>query len=303
MVVKKEEKTEKKKKNKLVRILIFLVLVLILLFLYSKKIEVGKLTVKEYKIESKNIPQSFSGIKIAHFSDLNYGSSIYEKELKHIVDKINEINPDLVIFTGNIFSENYKYTKSDIELIVSYFNNIDSEIGKYAVKGQNDYNIENIDIELANAKFNLLENSYDLIYYKGFIPIYIGGLSSYLTTRIDLDKTLEYYKEADDETTNEEDPYKANYKIIICSESDAASEILNYDDSIDLILTGNTLGGIINIPYFGPLFKLEGSKNYNEEYYLEGNTEIYVNSGLGTNKYKLRLFNKPSINFYRLKSN
>ena len=38
------------------------------------------------------------------------------------------------------------------------------------------------------------------------------------------------------------------------------------------------------------------------QYYRKGITDIYISSGLGTNKYQLRFNNKPSFNLYRLKA-
>ena len=70
----------------------------------------------------------------------------------------------------------------------------------------------------------------------------------------------------------------------------------------NVILTGNTLGGEINIPFYGPLVKNEGSINYYLDYYELENTKMFISSGLGTKEYDMRLFNHPSFNFFRLKS-
>ena len=37
--------------------------------------------------------------------------------------------------------------------------------------------------------------------------------------------------------------------------------------------------------------------------YKVGDTDLYISSGLGTSLYKFRLFNRPSINFYRITNN
>ena len=145
---------------------------------------------------------------------------------------------------------------------------------------------------MESADFKVLNNSFDLIYYKGYTPIYIGGLSSYLTTKIDLDSTLSYF--------NDEEDRDMIYKIMLVNESDGVDEILKYKSDIDLILSGNTLGGVINVPFYGPLFKEEGSSKYIKDYYEIGNTKIFVSGGVGTTGLNMRLFNYPSINLYRL---
>jgi len=256
----------------------------------------------EYSVESNDLPWSFDGVKVVHFSDLNYGSTIFENELTSIVEKINEVNPDLVLFTGNLISPEYNYTKEDMDFIVETLKEIDVMIGKYAVKGVHDNKIKDYDISISDAGFKLLENEYDLIYYKGFVPIYIAGLSSYLTTRIDLDKAFSYYDKSEDDLKEEENIYEAVYKIVMVNESDAVDEVLEKDNSVNLILTGNSLGGTVKLPFIGPLFKEEGSRLYSDSYYEINNTEIYVSNGLGTNRSKMRLFNNPSFNLYRFKS-
>ena len=70
----------------------------------------------------------------------------------------------------------------------------------------------------------------------------------------------------------------------------------------NLILSGNSLGGLINIPFYGPLILPNGSKKYNESYYKINNTEIFISNGIGTDDKPYRFLNKPSFNLYRLKS-
>ena len=43
----------------------------------------------------------------------------------------------------------------------------------------------------------------------------------------------------------------------------------------------------------------KGKKYLNSKYVFD-NTTLFVSGGLGTNNSELRLFNHPSINFYRL---
>ena len=50
----------------------------------------------------------------------------------------------------------------------------------------------------------------------------------------------------------------------------------------------------------GAIIKPKGATKYYDEYYDLGKTELFISSGLGTSTIDLRLFNKPSFNFYRL---
>ena len=63
------------------------------------------------------------------------------------------------------------------------------------------------------------------------------------------------------------------------------------------------LNGSINIPYLKKLFLPTDAKKYYEPHYQINNTNIYINNGIGVDRINFRLFNHPSINFYRIKSN
>ena len=56
------------------------------------------------------------------------------------------------------------------------------------------------------------------------------------------------------------------------------------------------------------LARFEGKRRYlcyslyTNDYYDLENTKLYISSGIGTSKYKFRLLNTPSFNFYRLRN-
>ena len=68
----------------------------------------------------------------------------------------------------------------------------------------------------------------------------------------------------------------------------------------NLILAGHSHNGQIRLPIIGGLTKFEEAKKYSNSKYNIDNTTLFISGGLGTSKYEFRLFNHPSINFYRL---
>ena len=67
---------------------------------------------------------------------------------------------------------------------------------------------------------------------------------------------------------------------------------------IDTVLSGHSLGGIIKIPFYGGLIKMDGAKKYINGYYKNNKTALFISNGLGYYKFNFRLFNTPSINVY-----
>ena len=86
-----------KKKHYFLKIFfIIILLIIIFLYIYVKKIEPNIITIKEYAIVDNNLPYSFHGMKIVHFSDILYGTTINKNNMSKIIDKINELKPDIV---------------------------------------------------------------------------------------------------------------------------------------------------------------------------------------------------------------
>ena len=139
---------------------------------------------------------------------------------------------------------------------------------------------------MKESNFNLLENSYDIIYGKDNNKLYIGGISTGAFSDTVLNK-MKYDEES--------------YKIIILHEPDYTDEIISLNPN--LILGGHSHDGQVNIPYLKKYFVPTGSKKYYDEHYLVNNTNLYISSGIGVSRYNFRLFNHPSINFYRINKN
>ena len=105
-----EQRHERRKK---VTIIIFklsfvLIVSFILFYLYTTYISSKLISVKEERIIDKNIPSNFSGLKVVHFSDLHFGTTVFYEETKRLVDEINYRKPDLIIFTGDLIDEKYE---------------------------------------------------------------------------------------------------------------------------------------------------------------------------------------------------
>lgn len=290
------KKIEKKESHKFLNFIIFLFLILIGLFLYARYISTTGLIVKEYRIVNNKIPASFNGVKIVHISDVHYGNTTIMEDVKRLVKKVNEIEPDLIVFTGDLVADNYKLNTQDKNKLIEHFKSLDNNLGKYAVKGEEDELNDYFDSIMNQSEFKVLDNSFDLIYNKGLTPIYLGGTADSLKSTIDLNNTFKYYK------AEKKGPYEPKYKVILTHEGDNASDIISYDKNTSLILAGHSHNGQIVIPFFGGSYLPNGSKKYSAPHYNVSGTEIFISSGIGTSTFDYRFLNKPSINLYRLKS-
>lgn len=277
--------------KKIIRFLLILLLIILLLVIYARYEGTNGLITKEYKIETADISNSFDGIKIVHFSDLHYKRIINKDRTKEIVNEINLINPDIVIFTGDLIDKDFDVSDEDIEDLTLLLNNINSKYGKYAIIGNHDY-VRDDDILndiYNNSSFVLLKNSYDIIYGDNNDKLFIGGVDTYSYDKADIDKTMEYFEDNED----------IDYKIILVHEPDYIDTITS-KYNVNLVLAGHSHNGQINIPFIKEMFLPYGSNKYYENYYIVNDTPLYVSSGIGESRINFRLFNRPSINFYRI---
>lgn len=286
-----EQRRDKRKK---ITIFVFkmsflLVICVLAFYLYTTYVSTRILEVKEKRIVNEKLPDSFNGLKIIQFSDLHYGTTVFYDEVKSLVKEINSRNPDIVVFTGDLIDVSYELQTDEQEKLIKLLKKIDAKLGKYAVGGEEDG--EMFSVIMKQSNFDVLENSYDLIYNDDNKPILLVGLGSKFSGNLDVSESFSYFASS---THNSE-----IFTLTISHEPDLIDDVLN-NYSTDLFLAGHSHNGNVRIPYIGALYKFDGAKKYDQAYYKIGDTELFVSSGIGTNGPGFRLFCRPSINFFRV---
>jgi predicted MPP superfamily phosphohydrolase len=272
-------------KEKIIRLIVIVILIGIVIYLYASKIGTHGIKVNEIKV-TNSIINTFHGLKIVQISDIYYGNTTTIDDLTDLEEKVNLTKPDIIVFTGNIFTDKVP-TDDDFNKIADIINGMTSTYGKYIVSGKNDINNDYFTKLIDSCKLVLLDDTYDTIYNKNNENIIIAGMQ-YKDTNSDYQKISDAINNISNATTD--------YKILITNYADNISGI-NYG-TFNMILAGNTLGGIINLPLVRNMFLKNNV--YKDSIYNLGNTTLYINSGIGTDTVPLRLFNRPSINFYRI---
>ncbi len=277
----------------------FLIIVVIIFiffsccFLYSRFIATRGLKIKEYKVVNNKIINEYHGLKIIHLSDIHYNSIISSKQLENITNQINELKPDIVVITGDLIDERIEYDKNEI---INQLSKIEAKLGKYAISGNHDVPLEDYNYVIEKSGFKNINNTYELIYDGSNQPIIISGMSSNIADPKDISIKTEQFDNYISNLKN--DDIKPIYSILLMHEPDFVDnlDLNNYD----LILAGHSHKGQINLPIIKKLALPYGALKYYDEHYKINNTDLYISSGLGTSKLKLRLFNRPSFNFYRI---
>lgn len=247
--------------KKIFFVVLIVLFIIVLFFVYARYKSTSGLVIREYKVTNSSLPDSFHGAKVVHLSDIHFGNTTSIDDLKYIVKKVNELEPDIVVFTGDLGNVN-----SMKQEVITVLSSIDYSIGKYGIKGEDDNDL--FDDVMSNSGFINLTDSYLYIYFNDDEPIFIGNVSS----------------EFD------------GFSLLLLHEPDNISNYSNFS----LALAGHSHNGQINLPFIKSLFLPNGSKKYYDSYYDIDGASLYVSSGIGTSHFKLRFNNKPSVNLYRL---
>jgi len=116
-------------------------------------------------IKCERLPESFDGLKIVHISDLHLGSFGFRYHiLERAIDIINNLNPDLILFTGDLVN-NYGW---ELRGWAPVLEKLKAKKGKFSVLGNHDYgDYSNWETEAKKIEnFESIKNFYKAIGFK-----------------------------------------------------------------------------------------------------------------------------------------
>ena len=111
-------------------------LIWIVISLYGILFGWKKIEVERVAVTSSQIPTSFNGYKIVQLSDFHIGTYATAPEcVNRIVDRVNSLNPDLIVFTGDLVNSSSDEIKEFTEIL----SRLHAKDGIYSVLGNHDY--------------------------------------------------------------------------------------------------------------------------------------------------------------------
>ena len=254
-------------------------------------------------IEFDNLPDSFNGVKIVQLSDIHVGSFFdNHKEIEKAINKVNELNPDYILFTGDMVN-NYAWELDGWEEIIG---KLKAKQGKFSILGNHDYadyvqwdneadkakNLDSLKQRQAKMGFRLLLNESVKLERNGeFIELL--GLENWGKGRFakygDLVKTMK------NSVTN-------SFKILMSHDPSHWDEQVLEKTDINLALAGHTHGmqyGVkIGSFQFSPVqFRYHRWAGL----YTENKQHLYVNRGFGYIGFAGRVGISPEITLIELR--
>ena len=220
------------------------------------------------------------GLKIVQISDLHVGPIIQQKYVKTVVQQIQDLRPDLLVFTGDIGDGDSQYYGQEL----LHFSGIHPVLGKYYVTGNHEY----------------------MWGYKDWVKsVQTAGIVPLLNQGIQLRDDLYLAGVHDISAENFDPSIKSNpveargsgvgYKILLAHQPKSCFQA--EQQGFDLMLSGHTHNG-----QFFPFNLVVGFFNpYSRGLNQHGNMKVYVNQGTGFWGPPLRLGVKSEISLLILK--
>jgi uncharacterized protein len=104
-------------------------------FYRSLNLRPGRFDVREELVALPPHCSALDGVSIVQLSDIHAGAFLREGDLGAIADAVNDLEPDLVVFTGDLISRN----ADESLLVIEDLARIRARFGFYAVFGNHDY--------------------------------------------------------------------------------------------------------------------------------------------------------------------
>lgn len=272
--------------------------------------------VNHVEISSPRIPKSFNGYTIAQFSDAHVGT--WGKDttfISNLVDSINNLHPDLIVFTGDIVNrhtpelEPFLHVLSRLNAkdgVVSVLGNHD--YGNYADwKSQNEQDANNALLAIWQRQmgWQLMNNTHRFL-VNGTDTIALIGVENWGEPPFHQYGRLEdAYPMSKDSIHNLNDD---KYKILLSHNPEHWNREVSHTTNIDLTLSGHThamqfMISLGNWKWSPSKYRYPQWAGLYERIAPDGTpSKLYVNIGCGEVAMPFRVGATPEITLFTLKS-
>ena len=232
-----------------------LAIVGIFCIMYGYFVEPYWIEVKTVEIGTEKL--SHTRLKVVHISDTHCDIKIRNE--KKMVEIINEIAPDIIVFTGDTLN-----TSAALTSFKDMMSSLKAGIGKFAVRGNFDVGLwRNLDL-FSETGFQELDGNIVSLEKDGE-KFQISGLS--------IQKGILYSNILKRTSPDQFNMFLYHYPDLI--------EDLD-DLNVDLYLAGHTHGGQVALPIYGAIITLtKYGKKYEAGRYDVNDTVLYINRGMG----------------------
>jgi hypothetical protein len=260
--------------------------------------------VKRLDLSMRRLPKSFDGLKVVQFSDFHAGSFDDIEAVQQGLSLINDANPDLIMFTGDLVNNR----AAEMIPYVDSLKSLSAKYGKYAILGNHDYgdyikfesnearqkNLDELDAIFEEAGFILLKNE-NIQIDNGIDKIDIIGVENW--------GQGPFPQYGDIDLASQSTPDE-RFNILMSHDPDHWENIVRqHPKHFDLTLSGHTHGSQVGVDI--PGFQWSPVKYRYKRWlghYTENDQHLFVSKGFGFLGFPGRIGMSPEVISFKLHS-
>ena len=260
--------------------------------------------VKRLNLSMKRLPKSFDGLKVVQFSDFHAGSFDEIEAVQQGLSLINEANPDLIMFTGDLVNNR----AAEVIPYIDSLKNLSAKYGKFAILGNHDYgdyikfendiarqkNLDELSSIFEESGFRLLKNE-NIQINNGSDTIDIIGVENW--------GQGPFPQYGDIDLASQSIPDE-RFNILMSHDPDHWENIVRqHPKHFDLTLSGHTHGSQIGVDI--PGWKWSPVQYRYKRWlghYTENNQHLFVSKGFGFLGFPGRIGMSPEVISFKLHS-
>jgi len=242
--------------------------------------------VREIRVVIDRLPPSLDGLKIVQITDLHVGANLGGDFVTGVVDRVNQLAPDLIAVTGDMVDGRVAMLADDVAPLA----HLKARLGKYFVMGNHEYYSGAAEWipAVRGLGMDVLLNEHRLVTHKGG-RIIVAGIT---------DPRAESFIPA-----QRSDPFKAlagapaaDVRILLAHQPKSFVEAAGA--GIDLQISGHTHGG----QFFPWNFVVGLFQPFVAGLFEQGPAQLYVSRGTGFWGPPLRIGAPSEITLIRLRT-
>lgn len=242
----------------------------------------GSLNTTALSWKNRDIPADMNDVSLVYFTDLEYGRYETHERAQKVFDRIQNMNPRVLIFGGDLFDADAEVTEEMKNQMIQWLSSIPAPLGKFSVLGEQDLvSPERLDLVrqiFTASQVEVIDNSSRLICNRTTAGIRLVGISP-----------------QEDWQAALQGVHPDQYTVLVSHYTDPfASEALE-SAGIDYALGGNSHGTQITYPILGGYRSWPGSETVNRSETTRIGFPYYISTGTGCIKVNARLNATPEI--------
>ena len=289
-VTSRRGKHQKKHRHRVLFFVAFAVILAIIAYPFIEP-KVYRVSFEEIQTDRIHSVENARPLRVIYVSDIHWGHWLSDWDLSRLVNRINELYPDFIVFGGDY--------ATDYESAIRFFSKLQQSklrprLRAYGVLGETDYISEDFNLRrlrdaMSNAGIQLLVNE-TAQYSTAFGTVCFAGSDDFISGTPNLKKLA-----ASDDVATADYVILAAHNPALIPTAQLQKNQSNSYEWFDLGLFGHTHGG--QVPILGDFLEIaeDVPERYREGRLEENRSSLFISRGIGTSVIPCRVFCPPQI--------